>query len=365
MIHNVKILGAGSIGNHLAHASRTLGWAVTVCDVNDVALQRMKNDIYPMRYGRWDPTIQLVNTSDAPVGGFDLIIVGTPPDTHLPLALSALKENPRAILVEKPLCKPDLELADEFYRAVQDSGVKVFVGYDHVVGRATRETESLVKSGAIGSVVTLDVEFREHWAGIFKAHPWLSGPEDTYLGYWQRGGGASGEHSHAINLWQHFAHVFGFGRVSEVSAMVNYIQEGRAVYDNLCLMDLRTEKGIVGRLVQDVVTIPSRKRAIIQGTEGTVVWVNNYNPEGDAVLLLRPGRPDEILSIPKTRPDDFIEELKHVTGHLTAADYVDSGISIERGLETMLVVAASHLSEKERRRVQVDHSRGFASAALY
>ncbi len=30
------------------------------------------------------------------------------------------------------------------------------------------------------------------------AHPWLAGPQDSYLGFWRRGGGASGEHSHAI-----------------------------------------------------------------------------------------------------------------------------------------------------------------------
>ena len=213
--------------------------------------------------------------------------------------------------------------------------------------------------------MTFDVEFREHWAGIYKAHPWLSGPEDTYLGYWQRGGGASGEHSHAINLWQYFAHVFGFGRVSEVSAMLNYTQDGRAIYDHLCLMDLRTENGATGRVVQDVVTLPSHKRARIQGTEGAVVWVNNYNSEGDAVLVLRPGYPDEIVPIPKTRPDDFIEELHHIAAHLMTTEYADSGISIERGLETMLVVAASHLSEKVRCRVQIDYTRGFTPTSLY
>jgi phosphoglycerate dehydrogenase-like enzyme len=31
-MYNVKILGAGSIGNHLANASRRLGWNVTLCD---------------------------------------------------------------------------------------------------------------------------------------------------------------------------------------------------------------------------------------------------------------------------------------------------------------------------------------------
>ncbi len=46
-MYNVKILGAGSIGNHLANASRRLGWQVTLCDMDPAALQRTKEDIYP------------------------------------------------------------------------------------------------------------------------------------------------------------------------------------------------------------------------------------------------------------------------------------------------------------------------------
>ena len=86
-MYNVKIIGAGSIGNHLAHASRSLGWNVTVCDIDSAALDRTKSQIYPTRYGSWDKNIQLCLIDDVPKGKFDLIIIGTPPDSHIPLAL--------------------------------------------------------------------------------------------------------------------------------------------------------------------------------------------------------------------------------------------------------------------------------------
>jgi predicted dehydrogenase len=86
-MYNVKILGAGSIGNHLANASRRLGWNVTLCDKDPAALQRTKDDIYPSRYGQWDESIQLFISSEAPRGGFDLIFIGTPPDSHMDLAI--------------------------------------------------------------------------------------------------------------------------------------------------------------------------------------------------------------------------------------------------------------------------------------
>ncbi len=39
-MHSIRIVGAGSIGNHLAHAARTRGWLVTLTDIDRAALER-------------------------------------------------------------------------------------------------------------------------------------------------------------------------------------------------------------------------------------------------------------------------------------------------------------------------------------
>ena len=225
---NVKILGAGSIGNHLANAARHLDCSVDLCDIDPAALDRTRTDIYPQRYGEWDEAIRLFIMDDAPTGGYDLICIGTPPDTHISLALDALDEKPRVLLVEKPLCGPDLAGAQELADRAEAEEVVVFAGYDHVVGAAVGAVADWAANGRSSDcAITIDVEFREHWGGIFAAHPWLDGPQDSYLGFWQRGGGTCSEHSHAINLWQHFAHLVGAGRVAEVSAMIDYVEDGR------------------------------------------------------------------------------------------------------------------------------------------
>jgi predicted dehydrogenase len=362
-MRRIKIYGAGSIGNHLANASRRLGWAVTVCDVSQAALDRMRTSIYPTRYGAWDDNIALHLNEAAPRGGFDYVFIGTPPEYHLPLALAALEETPRAVIVEKPVCPPSLAEADRVMDRARSTATRVYVGYDHVVGRAAVRATELMTAGTVGPLTTLDVEFREHWGGIFAAHPWLDGPADSYLGFWQRGGGASGEHSHAINLWQHFAHVLGGGRVVEVDARLRYVTEGAAEYDDLCLLTLRTEGGVTGRVVQDVVTRPHRKRARLQGHDGAVEWVCNYDVSGDAVVVLRPGKPEEVIPVPKTRPDDFIRELEHIEADLTR-NVAGSPLRLERGLDTMLVVAAAHRAEREGRRVRIDYRRGYTLEAL-
>ncbi len=357
----VKIYGAGSIGNHLAHASRRLGWDVVVVDRDPAALGRMRDQIYPGRYGGWDPAVRLFPAGEEPVGGFDVILIGTPPESHLPLALQAIKERPRAVQIEKPLCPPSLNLIPEVLAASRAAGVKAFVGYDHVVGRAARRVAEVFPRVA-GRLQTLDVEFREHWAGIFAAHPWLSGPEETYLGFTSRGGGASGEHSHALNLWQHFAHLAGAGRVVAVDARLRMRSHGKARYDDLCLLHLETETGLVGRVVQDVVTRPSRKWARLQGEDGAVELLIGGSPQGDVVVQRPATGPETSETIAKTRPDDFIEELTHIAEHL-APDAPASPIGLERAVDTMRVLAAAHESEATGRRVRIDYGRRAALAA--
>jgi predicted dehydrogenase len=275
-----------------------------------------------------------------------------------------VEEEPRAVLIEKPLCTPDLTGAQELFQCAQRRGVHVFVGYDHVVGRAAEKFLQLTASGGLMPFDTLDVEFREHWGGIFAAHPWLNGPQDSYLGFWKRGGGALGEHSHAANLWQHFAHHLGAGRVVEVQAMLDFVSDGKVDYDKLCLINVRTENGLTGRIVQDVVTSPPRKWARVQGAHGYVEWQCSYRPGVDAVFSgnTRRSDPGEHL-FPKTRPDDFILELQHI-GAVVAGNPAASCLSLERGLDTMLLIAAAYKSACERRTVAINYSAGYTPAAL-
>ena len=359
----VKILGAGSIGNHLAHAARRLGWSVDLVDVDPAALDRTRTEIYPARYGQWDEAIRLFRSDAAPKNRYDLVLIGTPPDTHMAVSMAALDEEPKAILIEKPVCTPALEHADDLLAKAAAKGCHLFVGYDHVVGHAAKQMCELLNRGEIGHAQTLDVEFREHWGGIFAAHPWLSGPCDSYLGFWRRGGGATGEHSHAFNLWQHFAHQLGMGRICRVTATLDYINTEGAEYDRLCLANLATEHGLVGRVVQDVVTRPSRKWARLQASEGYIEWHCGYEPGKDAVIYSVGNQEPMVETINKTRPDDFVLELKHIVavieGQTSAVD-----LSIERGLDTMMVIAAAHQSSQKSRSVSIDWSKGYTTAAL-
>lgn len=340
----VKIIGAGSIGNHLARAFVRSGWAVTVVDRDPEALRRMREEIYPQRYGRWEPAIALAESHSQPRGGFDVICVGTPPDTRMALALEALAERPRVLQLEKPLCAPNLEGLEPFLAAYRQQPATVaLVGYNHAVAASVEELVRLLKESAVGPVETLDVEFREHWRGIFAAHPWLRGPQDSYLGSWRRGGGASGEHSHALHLWYVLSRAASLGRVMRLCAFFDMRRTDGLEYDAVAAVTLRTERGAVGRVVQDVVTFPSRKCAFVQGRAGYIEWICGGAPSGDVVRLGVDGRPAEERVFPKTREDDFLREVQHIEGVLDGRIPAEaSPLSLDSGVAVMRFLASAH-----------------------
>ena len=100
----ILIFGAGSIGNHLANASRKCNLDVSVVDISPEALKRMKNVVYPSRYKKWDHKIKICNYKEIFKSSvnYHLIIVGTPPETHLEL-LNKIRHklNYQKILIEK------------------------------------------------------------------------------------------------------------------------------------------------------------------------------------------------------------------------------------------------------------------------
>lgn len=360
----IRTIGAGSIGNHLANAARTRGWSVTMTDNDPAALERAKTSIYPGRYGAWDEAIELKDSAAALGDAADVVFIGTPPDSHIKLALATLERmTPRILLIEKPLAGPDLAGCQQLLDAAKAKGVTCLVGYNHCLGKNSVEAEKFLRSGDLGPIVTISARTREHWQGIFNAHPWLPGPAASYLGFSSRGGGATGEHSHGINIWQHFARVVGAGRVVEVSAVLDQVRDGAADYDRSAFLTLTTETGMIGDVIQDVVTQPAEKSARIQGVNGYVEWQVNAGPGLDRVTCGVNGRDAARVDIAKTRADDFLAEIDHLDA-LLAGKATASPISLECGLETMMIIAAAFRSHELGRRVRIDWSKGYTPAAL-
>jgi predicted dehydrogenase len=336
---------------------------VTICDTDPKALERTRNDIYPSRYGKWDDQIRLCRPDQLPAES-DVVIIGTPPDTHMAIAEAVLTQRPpHVLLIEKPLATPDLRGCSELLAKAGRTRTAVLVGYNHVLTPNTRHAEKLVADGVLGKPLTVTVRWLEHWGGIFGAHPWLKGPSDTYLGFSARGGGACGEHSHGINIWQHFARVLGAGPTAEVSACMQHSMEGGAAFDQVCQISLRSQKGLTGFVVQDVVTKPPVKTLRMQGDAGFIEWYANYDKANDAVVWGDGSGDAQTKLFPKKRPDDFKPEIDEVEA-LLAGRIRESAISLQRGIDTMTTIAAAYESDRLRRAIRLDNAKSGSPAAL-
>lgn len=343
----IQIFGAGSIGNHLSNAARQLNHDVQVVDINEEALIRMKEQIYPLRYGEWDRQIDQVTYEQAIISKeyFDYIFIGTPPSSHIELASLALIKQPKALLIEKPLSTPltDLEV---FFDLVAKSKTRVYVGYDHSIAPSVNKMLDLAEN-EIGEILSIDVNFRESWTGILNAHPWLSGPEESYLGNISQGGGALCEHSHALHLWKTISNHLNLGKISVTNVDMKIEQNLKLNYDSMSHIHLKTDKNIFGRVVQDVVGIPVQKNALIQGSKGYIEWHCSVPEKGDVIKLnLDKEEPKQFL-FSKNRPDDFINEILHIEKDVSDnLAETKSRISYEEGYKTMNLINQCFLLQK-------------------
>ena len=103
-------------------------------DLDPVALDRMRSSIYPSRYGSWDSSICLATDDKLAGPSPDVVIVGTPPDTHLKVAFGVLQwAAPKVMCIEKPLCTPDLSQCDHLDALAKEKGTIILTGYNHTM----------------------------------------------------------------------------------------------------------------------------------------------------------------------------------------------------------------------------------------
>ncbi len=361
---SVAIIGAGSIGCHLAFSCRKNGWNVTVFDTSEVALERLKSELYPKRYGSWDSEIKIKKMSmfqHSSVSDFDAILIGTPPDTHLEVLNQCISLKPKVIMIEKPLCPPDEKQIEKLASIFSNNlEIKFLAGYNHRVSRIVNELKrAWEKHGAL-PVTKIEVNWLEDWSGILNAHPWLRGPEDSYLGFTDRGGGALFEHSHGLDLWLHLANFFGIGSPKEIEARIG-TDTSKSILSSCeeeIEIKIQTDKGFVGHVYQDVRANPAVKQANVSDSRFSYVLDFHIQGTSDRIRIID-FRNGEIISevlFTKKRFADFDEEIYEIQRLLSYSEdlsQIFSPLDALSGLKTAEIGKICLISAEENRIVIV------------
>lgn len=189
------------------------------------------------------------------------VLVVSPNDLHVPLALTAL-DTGRHVLLEKPVALTVAEL-DPVAEAAERSGCVVMP--DHLMRyyAPLRAMRDAVAGGRIGELLAVQVERRDL---LVRTKPWLQQRE--------RVGGM---------LYQSTCHEFDLARwiagdVVEISSHAAHrrIAPEPLDYGDLVVSQLRFASGAVGQIWSCMSDPTMQYRGIVTGTEGTL-WFDLYD----------------------------------------------------------------------------------------
>ena len=307
----VLIFGSGSIGNHMAFACRKIGLEVYITDASKKALKRMKDKIYPSRYGFWDNKIKQINLNDCDKlkEKFDLIIIGTPPHTHLKVYNYCKKKiKYKRILIEKPIANFREKNLIRFKKNSESD--LVFCGYNHSISPSINFfINKILKNKQINKI---EVNWRESWNGILNAHFWLKNQFDSYLGDYSKGGGSLQEHSHGLHL---LLLILKKKKIDLNKIKVNsssiFNTFGGKKYDIFTNI-FGYYKKIYFSYNTDLFTFPAEKKVLVTCSNKKYEWICNFKNGEDKIKIFMDNKIIYSKKFKKTRSSEFENEIKHI-----------------------------------------------------
>jgi hypothetical protein len=338
----ILIFGAGSIGNHLANACRKNKLDVSIVDISFEALSRMKNKIYPSRYKKWDDNIKILNYTDVFKSKvkYYLIIIGTPPSTHLSIVKKIKKSlSYKKLLIEKPLTtfKQKKTIPSLF-----KNKEKIFVGYNHSISNSfIYFADMLKKNISCKDIQYIEINWKEGWNGILNAHFWLKDEFSSYLGDVNKGGGSLHEHSHGLHLAVCLGDILKFKLPNNFSSnlYLKYNKCKKKYYDSFSNINWSVKNFFIN-YTTDLITEPAEKSIKIFTKKLIYVIIFNYNKKVDKIEILN--KKNEFLKkkifFKKKRSTDFINEIRHIINCNSLKLYNKSFIKLENGLRVQAII---------------------------
>lgn len=249
----------------------------------------------------------------------DFVSIVTPNHAHFEPARAFAAAGFHVVL-DKPMVMNSAQAAD-LVRAVESSGVVFAVTYNYTGYPMVRRAAELVRSGAIGAVRKVFVEYHQGWLSTHleatgqKQADWRTDPA-------RAGAGAVGDiGSHAENL---VSTVTGL-RLAELCADVTTFVPGRRIDDDAAVL-MRFEGGAKGVLTCSQVCVGEENNLSLRvyGTEGAISWRQEnpnelwHTPASGPKRIITRGGPESgeaaarATRIPPGHPEGFFEAFANI-----------------------------------------------------
>ncbi|RFZ85411.1 gfo/Idh/MocA family oxidoreductase [Mucilaginibacter terrenus] len=198
----------------------------------------------------------------------DFVTIVTPNFAHFAPAMLAL-ENGFNVVVEKPVTFT-LEEAQQLKAKVEETGLMLLLTHTYAGYPMVKEAKQLVKSGALGKVRKIYVEYIQGWLSR------LSEREGNAQASWRTDPSKSGKSGCMGDIGTHAAHLAEYisgKKITQLNASLNIVVDGRMLDDDGAVL-LRFEDGVTGTLTASQVAAGEENALKIRvyGENGSLEW---------------------------------------------------------------------------------------------
>jgi predicted dehydrogenase len=317
------VLGCGSIGiRHIGHLLQLGVTDVQGADPDSDKCRQAKD-----KFG----IVMSTSPEEALQSAPDIVLVCTPAQTHVPMALKALEAGAH-VFIEKPL-STGIAGTEILVQAAQKCGKTVQVGYNLRFHPAMRTMKKMSESGQLGKVLMAHAEF-----GLYLSD-WWPGRDyrNSYMAHTDMSGGLLMDASHEIDLL-----LWYLGGVQKVAAFGGQLSNLEIDSADAIKVILKMKSGAVASLHLDCLQ-PAYTRTCTLIGEGTRLRWECPNGRADTSLG-RLQMYDRCAGEYKRvrlrgRPEDtYLEELKDFLRCVNEGE--EPLVGLREGLETLKVIEA-------------------------
>jgi len=241
----VGIIGCGLIGRKRAVSLGSGGRLIACADINLSRAEELAQIFEATAFSSWQELLLHPQ--------IDLVIIATLHDSLAEITLAALAAG-KHVLVEKPAARSVRELVPVI-AAVNQSKLKVRVGFNHRYHRSLQKAKTIVDSGVLGELMFIRARYG-HGARLGYDQEWRADPKLS-------GGGElidQGPHLIDLSRWflgefsevQGFAHTYfwnmpvddnGFMLLKTLNQQVAFLHASCTEWKNLFSMEIYGKQG--------------------------------------------------------------------------------------------------------------------------
>lgn len=250
----ILVFGCGSIGErHIRNLETLSAGGIIVCDTDPQRLALIKR--------KYDIAETYTESQEALAQGVDVVLVCTPPSTHIPIAAKAVDNNAH-VFIEKPMSH-NLDGVDELIATASKNGLIICVGCNFRFHEGLQLVKDIVESGKIGRIFSARAEFGQY---LPDWRPWQDYTQ-SYTARKDLGGGIILDGSHEIDYMRWL-----FGDVEVACCFAGQVGSLKVETEDIAEILLQFKSGVIGNIHLDFLRPGYKRTCEIIGEKGIIKW---------------------------------------------------------------------------------------------